>query len=226
MTSLLIKQNIGYTPAMKKLTTYSAYLMIALGLSGCVSADKYQQAVNTWQDTPVEALIGAWGYPKTISTLPNGDKLYSYEVTHVLPGQQATQSPDLSKSDKAKQQKVNAQNSAEQKTAAQMLPPGHKYHMLKDKNQTGVIIIEDKNLLNRLDHWFNGLVSDSGSATVKQPKVCHTSFEVNQNNEIVNIKHQGNYCLATDMFVKEMSNPADNQSAESVSGSNSSKSPG
>lgn len=54
------------------------FVLTALMLSACATAEKYAAIVRTWEGHDVNELMMRWGQPDQIYKLPNGMTVYSY----------------------------------------------------------------------------------------------------------------------------------------------------
>jgi hypothetical protein len=66
-----------YNFTMKKSLILATLLSLIL-LNSCSWHENYEKSVHSWQGADQSAVYRAWGYPKKIATLPNGNKVLMY----------------------------------------------------------------------------------------------------------------------------------------------------
>ena len=171
-------------------------VIIVTALTSCAPAPTFDKSVLTWQGDNVQSLIGAWGYPKKIDNLPNGDQVYHYDI---VPPKKIDKADAAAKKASLTPKQIAAIKKKKQhaKELAIALEKEHKLQPLPS-NKTGVIVMKKP----------DGFFAPSLPPLKKgEQRVCHVSFVVNPSNQVIAIHYKGSFCIATDQFRLQMANP-------------------
>ena len=68
---------------MKKILKLTLIAVAMLAVQGCASHAKFVKKYDTWVGQNISHLIAKIGYPDSTFTLPNKNKVYVYERSHV-----------------------------------------------------------------------------------------------------------------------------------------------